>query len=119
MLVFRAGIHKFLVRVAIREDPIRLLLQKQSDLGLSYLPRPLRQVASVRNFRTFTICMFDFRLPAPTPPFKHLGVSVIMDAVFLSVVVFAISISMAKLLAKKHDYEVNPNQVIISISLSI
>ena len=58
--------------------------------------------------------MFDFRLPAPTPPFKHLGVSVIMDAVFLSVVVFAISISMAKLLAKKHDYEVNPNQVIIS-----
>ena len=58
--------------------------------------------------------MFYFSLPAPTPPFKHLGVSVIMDAVFLSVVVFAISISMAKLLAKKHDYEVNPNQVSLS-----
>ena len=38
MLVFRAGIHKFLVRVATREDP---------DLSLPYLSGPFRQVASV------------------------------------------------------------------------
>ena len=35
MLVFRAGIHKMLVRIANRKDLIRLLLQKQSDLDLA------------------------------------------------------------------------------------
>ena len=37
MLVIRAGIHNILVRIA---NLIRLLLQKQSDLGLLYLSRP-------------------------------------------------------------------------------
>lgn len=36
---------------------------------------------------------------------------VIPDAVALAIVIFAISISMGKLLAKKHDYEVDANQV--------
>ena len=40
MLVIRAGIEKMLVRIANRETLIRLLLQKQSDLGLHCLPRP-------------------------------------------------------------------------------
>ena len=31
------------------------LLQKQSDLGLPYLSRLLRQATTVRNFRTFTV----------------------------------------------------------------
>ena len=35
MLVFRAGIHKIVVRIANREDPD----QKQSDLCLRCLPR--------------------------------------------------------------------------------
>ena len=34
---------------------IRLLLQKQSDLGLHCLSRPFLKATSVRNFRTFTI----------------------------------------------------------------
>ena len=34
MLVFRARIHKMLVRIATGNTLIRLLLQKQSDLGL-------------------------------------------------------------------------------------
>ena len=34
---------------------IRLLPQKQSDLGLCCLSRPIRQTTSVRNFRTFTV----------------------------------------------------------------
>ena len=50
-LVFRAGIHKMLIRIANREDPD----QKQSDLGLCCLSRPFWQETSVRNFRTFTI----------------------------------------------------------------
>ena len=51
MLFFRAGIHKYLVRVPNREDPVnRLLLQKQSDLGLPFLA-----AISDQNFRTFTV----------------------------------------------------------------
>ena len=34
---------------------IRLLLQKQSDLGLRCLSRPFGQATSVRNLRTFTV----------------------------------------------------------------
>ena len=36
---------------------IRLLLQKQSDLGLHCMPRPFWQTTCVRNFRTFTVCI--------------------------------------------------------------
>ena len=36
MLVIRAGIHKMLVRIANRKDPI----EQQSDLGLCCLSRP-------------------------------------------------------------------------------
>ena len=36
---------------------IRLLLQKQSDLGLYYLSRLFWQGTSVQNFRTFTITL--------------------------------------------------------------
>ena len=39
MLVIRAGIHKMYVRVATGKTLIRLLLQKQSDLGLHCLSR--------------------------------------------------------------------------------
>ena len=51
-----------------------------------------------------------YRLPDPTSPFKHLD-DVFLDAFALAVVVFAISISMAKILAKKDNYEVDSNQV--------
>ena len=34
---------------------IRLLLQKQSNLGLHCFSGPFRQAISVRNFRAFTI----------------------------------------------------------------
>lgn len=45
-----------------------------------------------------------------TAPFTHLA-EVVTDAIALAIVIFAISISMGKLLAKKHDYEVDANQV--------
>ena len=55
-----------LVRIANIEDPdqqtvktlIRLLLQKQSDLGLHCLPMPFPQATSVRNFRTCTVSSY-------------------------------------------------------------
>ena len=52
MLDVKAGIHNMLVRIANREDLIRLLLLKQSDLGLHCLSMPL----FFQNFRTFTLC---------------------------------------------------------------
>ena len=55
MLVIRAGILKMLVRTANREELISLLLQKQSDLGLHCLSRPLWQATSVQNLSTFTV----------------------------------------------------------------
>ena len=55
MLVVRDGIHKMHVRIANRENLIRLLLQKQSDLGLHCLSRSFCQATIVPNFRTFNI----------------------------------------------------------------
>ena len=51
MLLFRAEIHKMLVRIENREDPG----QTASDLSLHCLSRPLWQSTSVWNFRTITI----------------------------------------------------------------
>lgn len=56
-------------------------------------------------------------LPVPAPPFQHLG-DVIADAFALAIVVFAVSISMAKILAKKNDYEVNANQELVAFGIS-
>ena len=45
-----------LVRIANRETLIRLLLKKQSDLGLPCLPRPSGQATSARkDLRQFPI----------------------------------------------------------------
>ena len=45
-----------LVRKANKQDLIRLLLSKQSDLGLPCLSRLLWQATTVGNFRKFTAC---------------------------------------------------------------
>ena len=42
---------------------MRLLLQKQSDLGLPCLFRPFWQATSVRNFRTFFMLKDDGNRP--------------------------------------------------------
>ena len=50
MLVFRAGIHKMLILENMSQTGktmIRLLLKKQSDLGLPSLSRLFRQASSV------------------------------------------------------------------------
>ena len=56
MLGIRAGIHCVLVRIANRgKTLVRMLLQKQSDLGLHCLSLSFWLATSVQNFRTFTI----------------------------------------------------------------
>lgn len=51
------------------------------------------------------------RIPPPkVQQFTYMS-DVISDAIALGIVAFAISVSMAKILAKKHDYEIDSNQV--------
>ncbi|RWS04327.1 solute carrier family 26 member 10-like protein [Dinothrombium tinctorium] len=54
-------------------------------------------------------------LPAPTIPRFDIVTSVIPDCIALAVVTFAISLSLAKIFAKKHKYKVKPNQELIAM----
>lgn len=40
---------------------------------------------------------------------------VFVDSVILSIVCFAVSLSLAKIFAKKHNYEVRPNQELLAL----
>ncbi|GAB1604820.1 sulfate transporter-like isoform X1, partial [Argonauta hians] len=56
-------------------------------------------------------------LPAPkVPQFEYLG-DIVTDAIAISIVAFAINVSMGKILAKKHDYEIDPNQELIAYGI--
>ena len=59
MLVIRAGIHKILEIMQTGMTLIRLLLQKQSDLGLCYLSRPFWQATTVQNFEYLPIVVYQ------------------------------------------------------------
>ncbi|KAL3841688.1 hypothetical protein ACJMK2_019798 [Sinanodonta woodiana] len=53
-------------------------------------------------------------LPAPSvSQLVHIP-DVIEDAVIIAIVVYAVSISMAKILAEKHNYSIDPNQELIA-----
>ena len=61
---------------------------------------------------TRALCLFvPDRIPPPKlQQFAYLQ-DVVSDAIALGIVAFAISVSMAKILAKKHDYDIDSNQV--------
>lgn len=52
-----------------------------------------------------------FRLPPPALPHFDLFPSLVVDAISISAVVMAIHVSLAKVLAKKYQYEIDSNQV--------
>lgn len=55
-----------------------------------------------------------FRLPdAAVPPLAIVS-DLILDSLIIAIVAYAISISMAKIFAHKHQYEVRPNQELIA-----
>lgn len=54
-------------------------------------------------------------LPEPTPPRMDLIPLVAGDSFAIAVVAFAISLSMAKLFAKKHKYVIRPNQELFAL----
>lgn len=68
------------------------------------------KMARDRDLFNCTVFFF-FRLPVPTVPNFSLMPDVLSDAFALSIVVFAISVSMGKILARKHGYEIDSNQV--------
>ena len=49
--------------------------------------------------------------PAPTLPNMSIFLTLIKDAVPISIVTFALNISVAKLYARKHKYDIKANQV--------
>ena len=51
-------------------------------------------------------------MPSPKFPPFHIFKFVIGDAVAIAVVSFSLNVTMAKLFAKKHNYEIQANQVI-------
>ena len=53
MLVFRAGIHKMVVRIANREDPEQTASSVAVCSGSALFVLVFRQATSVRNFRSF------------------------------------------------------------------
>lgn len=72
------------------------------------------KMAGDRDLLNCTV-FFVFRLPVPTVPNFSLMPDVLSDAFALSIVVFAISVSMGKILARKHGYEIDSNQVKIHV----
>ena len=60
--ISRLEIPKCLLEKQTGKTLIRLLLQKQSDLGLPCLSRLIQQVIAVRNFRTFTVTVFGMAI---------------------------------------------------------
>ncbi|KAL8593380.1 hypothetical protein ACOMHN_061420 [Nucella lapillus] len=53
-------------------------------------------------------------IPAPkVQQFTYLS-DVLSDAIAIGIVAFAISVSMAKILAKKHDYDIDPDQELLA-----
>jgi MFS superfamily sulfate permease-like transporter len=51
--------------------------------------------------------------PAPVLPPLKIFPMLIGDSISIAIVSFALNVSMAKLFAKKHKYEIKPNQVIL------
>lgn len=61
------------------------------------------------------IVSIDCSIPPPSFPPVHQFSNVAGDAVGIAIVSFTISISMAKLFAKKHNYPLDPNQVVNTV----
>ncbi|CAG2109629.1 unnamed protein product, partial [Medioppia subpectinata] len=54
-------------------------------------------------------------LPDPTIPRLDFVGDILIDCVIIGVVTFAVSLSLAKIYAKKHKYDIDPNQELIAL----
>ncbi len=63
------------------------------------------------SFYDWYLYNLNFRIPTPQmPPTDRFG-DVITNAVSIAIVSYAINVSMSKIFAKKHNYEIDANQV--------
>uniref|UniRef100_H2ZIG7 SLC26A/SulP transporter domain-containing protein n=1 Tax=Ciona savignyi TaxID=51511 RepID=H2ZIG7_CIOSA len=57
-------------------------------------------------------------LPGPVLPDATMWPSLLSDAFSIAIVGFAITVSVGKLFAKKHNYEISPNQELFALGMS-
>lgn len=59
--------------------------------------------------------VFIYRIPSPAlPPFELLP-SVVVDCIVISIVAYTVSYSMAKIFAKRHNYQVDATQELYAL----
>lgn len=76
---------------------------------VSYSSAPLPVLR--RGITNIAMPHSDFRFPTPEPPPFYRFTELIPSAITIAIVSFAVSVSMAKIFAKKHNYEIDANQV--------
>ena len=57
------------------------------------------------------------RFPMPKVPPAYLFPQIIADSVKIAIITYALQISFCKLFAKKHKYEINPNQEFLAYGM--
>ncbi|GBM31172.1 Sulfate transporter [Araneus ventricosus] len=67
------------------------------------------------NYKVSVIQDIPIGLPSPTPPRLDILPHLIGDSFAIAIVAYAISLSMAKLLSKKHKYAIRPNQELLAL----
>lgn len=70
------------------------------------------------NFNVPTVGLIPSGLPPPALPHFDLFPSLVVDAISISAVVMAIHVSLAKVLAKKYQYEIDSNQEFYAMGFS-
>lgn len=58
-----------------------------------------------------TVTLFCIRFPAPSVPPMTALTGLLPSAFTIAIIAFAVSVSMSKIFAKKHNYEIDSNQV--------
>ncbi|XP_043232167.1 prestin-like isoform X4 [Amphibalanus amphitrite] len=66
------------------------------------------------NYQVQVIGNVTTGLPKPTNPIFSLIPNILMDAVIIAIIAYSVSLSMAQLFAKKHEYVVDANQELIA-----
>ena len=62
---------------------------------------------------------FLFSILAPEVPPTHNLLELLPDAISIAIVAYGVNVSMAKIFAKKHGYEIDPNQVSVKMLLTM
>ncbi|GMT32684.1 hypothetical protein PFISCL1PPCAC_23981, partial [Pristionchus fissidentatus] len=70
------------------------------------------------NWSIKTVGKIPTQIPIPAVPRFDIMGNLIMDALAISIVVYAVHISLAKMFAKKQSYEIDANQELIALGIT-